>query len=61
MDSYAGGVSSEPGTGVQTCYSNQPGASYSGSTHLIISALGGACLGSLNSEVGLSMWHVGIV
>ena len=40
-----GGVRSEPGTGVQTSYSNQPGSSYSGSTHLILGVLAGACLG----------------
>jgi len=35
MDKYVGGVGSEPGTGVQTSYSNQPGSSYYVSTHLV--------------------------
>jgi hypothetical protein len=59
MHKYVGGVGSEPGTGVQISYSNQPGSSYSGSTHLVLGVLGGTCLGSLNSEIGVSMWHVG--
>lgn len=60
MDKYVGGVSSEPGTGVQISYSNHPGSSYSGSTHLVLGVLGGVCLGSVSSEIGVFMWHVGI-
>ena len=59
VDKYVGGVSSEPGTGVQTSYSNRPGSSYSGGTYLILDVLDDACLGSRNSEIGVSMWHVG--
>jgi hypothetical protein len=59
IDRCVGGVRSEPGTGVHTSYSNQPGSSYSGSIQLVLGVLGGACLGSLNSEVGVSMLHVG--
>jgi hypothetical protein len=43
MHIYAGGVSSELGTGVQTSYCNQPGTSYSGYPQTVYSDQAGIC------------------
>ena len=43
MDKYPGGMSGEPGTGVQTSYSSQPGSGYSGCPQTIYSDQPGNC------------------